>query len=312
MEELVACPSCRTSLLEPSGGSPAGVSEAVLSSVDHLASGELFHVEQCPHCGLLYTNPRPNELKIRHYYLSQDYLSHTEGRRNVTEWAYRKVRDRMIRKKTGLLKQFVSPGAVVLDIGCGTGDFLKALTLAGYKARGFEPQDEARRIALGKNLDVWGTMENLDALPGDSVEAITLWHVLEHMHNLNESLEMFDRLLVAGGFLFVAVPIHTATDARFYGSDWAAYDLPRHLYHFNRETLQKTLGAYGFSPVMRKGLPYDSYYVSLLTEKQTGKLPVGLQQLRALAVGSFSNLLAMAGRRPWSSEVFGFQKERQS
>lgn len=299
---MVVCPFC--------GSEAPG--QVVVCAVDHLVSGEMFHVEQCQSCSLLYTNPRPNSLKIKDYYASVSYISHAGDARSPLEWAYQLVRRLMIRKKIGLLKRFVKPGGEVLDIGCGTGAFLEALQTQGYKARGYEPQESARRIALGKNLNVSGEADSLDNMPDHCLDGITMWHVLEHMHGLKNSLEMLRRVLVPGGVLILAVPIHSAFDARFYGPGWAAYDLPRHLYHFNRKTLQKALEDHGFRLLSRKGLPFDSYYVSLLSEKQLGKLPVGLRQVRALAIGLVSNLYAMSGQKPWSSEVFVFKKESKS
>jgi SAM-dependent methyltransferase len=271
----------------------------------------LFHVEQCPSCQLLYTNPRPNTLKIRDYYKSEAYLSHTEKGRSVLDRVYRAVRQRMLEKKIRLLRRYVSQGSEVMDIGCGTGAFLEALQKVGYRARGIEPQDGAREIARKKNLEVAGDMESLNALPDKCLDGITMWHVLEHMHDLTSSLESIQRVLLPGGVLVIAVPIHSSYDAEFYKEHWAAYDLPRHLYHFDRETIQAAAGAHGFRLVSRQGLPFDSFYVSLLSEKQSGKLPAGLRQVRALGIGLLSNLFAMAGRRPWSSEVFVFQKERR-
>ena len=284
----------------------------MLEAKDYLVSGEVFHVEQCPSCGLQYTNPRPNTLKISDYYASDAYISHAGEARSPLEWAYQLVRRLMIQKKIRLLKRYIKPGGKVLDIGCGTGAFLEVLQKKGYKVRGHEPQETARKIAQGKNIDVTGKDGSLDNLPDQSLDGITMWHVLEHIHDLRSKLEMYGRILVPGGFLIIAVPIHSAYDAEFYGEGWAAYDLPRHLYHFNRKTLQNALEAHGFRLLSRKGLPFDSYYVSLLSEKQIGKLPVGLQQVRALTIGMISNLYAMSGQKPWSSEMFVFQIESQS
>ncbi len=297
-ELLNACPLCGSE----------GERKIVLSAQDYLVSEEVFHVEQCPSCDLQYTNPRPKPLKIRDYYLSEAYISHAGEARSPLEWAYQLVRRLMIQKKIRLLRRYIKPGGEVMDIGCGTGAFLEVLQSKGYKVRGYEPQESARKIAQNKNLNVSGKDDSLKDLPDQCLDGITLWHVLEHIHELGSNLELYRRLLVPGGFLIIAVPVHSAFDAGFYGEGWAAYDLPRHLYHFNRKTLQNALGTRGFRLLSRKGLPFDSLYVSLLSEKQMGKLPVGLRQARALTIGMISNLYAMSRQKPWSSEMFVFQK----
>jgi SAM-dependent methyltransferase len=296
--ETIVCPACNSQESMPE-----------ISCRDHLVSKSMFHVKHCPVCGLRYTNPRPNKLIINNYYVSSDYISHSEGGRSLLERVYRIARGRMLKRKLNMLKTYLPDGGSILDVGCGTGSFLLYANQHGYHTKGFEPQEHARNIALNKGLDVAAVEAELDITPGQSLQGVTLWHVLEHIHELKPRLQFINRVLAPGGTLFVAVPITNSLDAVYYGQHWAAWDLPRHLYHFDRDTIINLLEKYGFTCVGHRGLPYDSFYVSLLSEKYKSSLPQGLRQIRALIIGLLSNLYAVAGFRPWSSEVFVFRKK---
>lgn len=178
----------------------------------------------------------------------------------------------------------------------------------GYKTIGVEPGGTARELAIKKGLEVVPDESWLDEGAGESPGAITLWHVLEHMHLPVSALQRYRRLLPGDGLLLVAVPMSGSFDARFYGSRWAAYDVPRHLFHFDQHDLIDTLAGQGFVLEARHGLFFDSFYVCLLTEQQEGRLWRPLGVLRALWVATLSNLLAMLRIRPWSSQVFLFRK----
>ena len=199
--------------------------------------------------------------------------------------------------------------AALLDIGCGTGAFIQAARRQGYSVKGYEPQERARLAAISKGLDVTGEEEGLDQMPGSSFQTITMWHVLEHIHDLKPMLDQIDRLLAPGGTLFVAVPVRNAFDAVFYGEYWAAWDVPRHLYHFDRKTIRMVFEPKGFTCLGRRGLPFDSFYVSLLSEKYRNTLPAGFRHIRAMLIGMASNILGITGLKPWSSEVYIFRKQ---
>ncbi|MFO7998896.1 MAG: class I SAM-dependent methyltransferase [Bacteroidales bacterium] len=298
MERIATCPLCGSSDTMP-----------FISCRDHLVSKKLFHVEQCRACQLAFTNPRPNKLKISAFYASADYVSHSDRPRSMREKIYHGVKRYMLGRKLRWVHQFLDKGSRIMDVGCGTGAFLEALVQKGFDARGFEPGLKARQTALAKGLDVSGDEKELEGLPEESLHGITLWHVLEHMHDVAGKLSLFHRLLVPGGKILIAVPLYQSLDAAFYKQHWAAYDLPRHLYHFNETSLTRALAQSGFSLVARKGLPFDAFYVSLLSEQQADKWPGFARVLRALAVGAASNLAGFGGRKSWSSEVFVFEKQ---
>jgi 2-polyprenyl-3-methyl-5-hydroxy-6-metoxy-1,4-benzoquinol methylase len=297
MEKLHACPFCNSN----EGRRP------YLSATDHLLSGKLFHVEQCVTCGGLFTNPRPNELNISEYYLSEDYISHAKSARSFTERIYMGVRSYMMSLKIRFIAEYLSEKAQILDMGCGAGDFVLALRKKGFQAIGYEPNPKARQIAEIKGIEVLPGEQALLNMPGQKMDAITLWHVLEHLHEPITMLEQCKRLLKPGGMLVVATPMYNSYDAACYKNEWAAWDLPRHLLHFNRDSLIKLIEKQGFVAIKRRGLPFDSFYISLLSEKNRNNLHPVARPLRAALIGLWSNLLAIGGKKEWSSEMIAFK-----
>lgn len=296
MEKIHLCPICNSNMGRRS----------VLSAKDYLISHELFHVEQCVTCGGLFTNPRPNDLNISKYYHSSDYISHARSARSFTERLYMRVRNYMISLKIRFLNNFLPVSARVLDIGCGTGDFAEALNKRGYEAMGYEPNPGASKIAEEKGIKLVTGEQALLNIPDQTFDAITLWHVLEHLHQPVQMLEQCKRLLKPGGVLLLATPMHNCFDASFYKNEWAAWDLPRHLLHFSRESLVNLLERQGFEPRKRKGMPFDSFYVSLLSEQNRGTRSPVIRYIRAIFIGMWSNMLAAGGKREWSSEMIAF------
>ncbi|MBS1558283.1 MAG: class I SAM-dependent methyltransferase [Bacteroidetes bacterium] len=219
-------------------------------------------MEKCLRCGFTITNPQPTLEEIGNYYLSEKYISHTGGDQSLFDRVYKKIRLRMLKKKRALIEQ-KSTGCKILDIGCGTGDFLKEMKENGWKAIGVEPSETARFKAQEKELEI---VKNIDEIEDDTFSAITLWHVLEHLHNPNEYLKKIHSLLSTSGKLIVAVPNLESYDANYYKNYWAAYDVPRHLWHFNKTTIKKMMEQCGFELNEVKPLMFDSYYVSLLSE----------------------------------------------
>ncbi|MEP6584198.1 MAG: class I SAM-dependent methyltransferase [Ginsengibacter sp.] len=269
---------------------------------DYTVSLEAFEVWECRNCTLRFTQNVPEQEEIAPYYQSENYISHTDTREGFINKLYHRVRNQTLRQKRDLVgnKVGITKGGI-LDIGCGTGAFLNIMKQAGWDVTGLEPDANARKRALelyGLQLQL---SEELFLLPVRSFEAVTMWHVLEHVHDLHGSINQIKNLLKPGGKLLIAVPNYTSYDEEVYKEYWAAYDVPRHLYHFSPESLKELLSLHGFNIVSKKPMWYDSFYVSLLSEKyKRGKSNPALAFLN----GMVSNIKAMANVEKCSSIIY--------
>jgi 2-polyprenyl-3-methyl-5-hydroxy-6-metoxy-1,4-benzoquinol methylase len=235
------------------------------------------------------------------YYESEDYISHTDSRRNLLEMAYQMVREFSLKKKEKLVTRVNHGKGRILDVGCGTGDFLKTCEQSGWSIAGIEPNEKAREQALRKtNLkDYKGTIEEMIETRPESFDVITMWHVLEHVPNLTEFLTKVKTMLKPEGVLIVAVPNFKSNDADHYGSSWAAYDVPRHLWHFSRTSMEIIFSDFDMKVLEVLPMVFDSYYVSLLSEKYLkGKQNYFaafyqgfVSNLRAKRTGEYSSLI---------------------
>lgn len=233
---------------------------------DYTVSNEDFKIVECDSCNFRYTNPIPTEDKIGEYYKSEDYISHSGTKKGIVNWLYHKVRNHTLKKKYQLVSKHAKENSL-LDIGCGTGDFLGYVNQKGWQVKGLEPDGDAR--ALGEKnhgISIQST-EELHQLPNESYGAITMWHVLEHVYHLNKDVEKIKSLLKKDGTLFVAVPNCSSADAQKYGEYWAAYDVPIHLYHFRPQNIKDLFAKYNMEVTDILPMKFDSYYVSLLSEK---------------------------------------------
>ena len=294
MVNLNSCPVCSSTSFK-----------TVLNCKDYTVSQETFTIVACSGCGFEFTNPRPSDNVIGNYYKSEDYISHSNTKKGIISQLYHSVRNYTLKKKIQLVSKYVSRGTI-LDYGAGTGMFLNTCKLAGWKAFGIEPDSGARKIGAEMNLSLYGTKHNLlSDIPEVSFDAITLWHVLEHVTDLEDTLNFFKNKLNPDGVLIIAVPNHTSFDAQYYKAFWAAYDVPRHLYHFHKETVEKLLGNFGFNLVETAPMKFDSFYVSMLSEKyKTGSI----NYLKAFIVGLRSNLKAKSAEN-YSSVIYVFKKK---
>ena len=273
---------------------------------DHTVSGEMFPVFACSACTARFTNDVPDEGSIGAYYRSKDYISHTETSRGLVNSLYHKVRKITLRQKRDLVRtQSGRNTGDILDLGCGTGAFLEVMMHAGWRARGLEPDEGARDIARARGVDVSGT-DAFFSLPEDAFDVITLWHVLEHVHRLHEYVDHLSRIIRMDGILIIAVPNHTSTDAVHYGAAWAAYDVPRHLYHFSPRSMQVLAAKHGFHVAETKPMWFDSYYVSMLSEGY--RYPGMWGMMRATWQGTLSNLSAAGDRSRCSSLIYLLRK----
>ena len=291
MIALDACPSCNSHNIYKS-----------LSARDYTVSNEVFEIWECKDCSLRFTQNIPGKSEIGRYYQSEDYISHSDTTRGFVNRLYHKVRKKTLAQKRNLIESVTEKkSGNLLDIGAGTGAFLNEMKLASWHCTGLEPDETARAKAKELyNLDLLKA-DNLFLLPAKKFDAITLWHVLEHVHDLQENVDQLKKLLNDTGKLFIAVPNYTSADAKIYGKYWAAYDVPRHLYHFSPQAMESLLENHGLRLESVRPMWFDSFYVSILSEKyKTGSsnLP------KSFTNGLWSNLKAMTDKKKCSSVIY--------
>jgi SAM-dependent methyltransferase len=290
MPDRQACPSCGSTDTEP-----------LFPVKDHSVSGEIFRLRRCGGCTLVFTEEAPSRESIGPYYRTEAYVSHTDSSKGVVNWLYHRVRQITVAAKRRMAERSVGGRTGrVLDYGCGTGAFLASMRDAGWEAVGLEPDAVARGNALRLHGLRVASPESLADLPDGHFDVVTLWHVLEHVHDLHDTLSHLSRVLSPGGSLFIAVPNHLSFDAVHYGSHWAAWDVPRHLWHFTPVALEVLLERHGLAVKVRRPMWFDSFYVSMLSERYAhGRLRLP----QALITGLRSNLATLGDRDRCSSLI---------
>ena len=260
-----------------------------LSVKDYSVSGEEFQLISNAKYGYLETTPQPSLDNLAGYYESEDYISHTDSKRNLFEKAYHTIRNISLKRKLKLINSFNSEEKKLLDIGCGTGAFLKIAKNNAWEVYGIEPNEKARSIANKSCNDSVFNTEKLKSLKNESFDVITLWHVLEHLPDLESQISTFKRLLKPNGTLVIAVPNFKSYDALHYNNFWAAFDVPRHLWHFSKESISKLFNEENMKVEKTLPMVFDAFYVSLLSEKYKRK---AMSPVRAFFVGLRSNIKA--------------------
>lgn len=280
---------------------------------DHSVSGEEFALIENSEYGFLETTPQPSLEKLPSYYESEDYISHTDSKRNLFEKIYHLVRVISLKKKLKLINSFPLRQAQdkntkkknLLDVGCGTGDFLQIAKSNNWEVSGIEPNEQARSIANSKTDNSVLEIEQLLQYDKASFDVITLWHVLEHLPNLEDHISIFQKILKPEGRLIIAVPNYKSFDAKHYKSFWAAYDVPRHLWHFNQASISNLMMAFNFKIEKTKPMCFDAFYVSMLSEKyKSGKM----NPIKGFWIGLLSNLKALSSKEA-SSLIYIIKKE---
>jgi 2-polyprenyl-3-methyl-5-hydroxy-6-metoxy-1,4-benzoquinol methylase len=274
----------------------------VLECKDYTVSKELFEVWECSNCTFRFTQNVPDEANIGPYYRSADYVSHSDTKEGLVNRLYHAVRNHTLKTKRTLIEKVTGlKSGALLDVGAGTGAFANAMQKAAWKVTGLEPDDTARANALANyNLNLH-ELNSLHTLPSNSFDAITMWHVLEHVHDLHGYLETYKRILKPTGRLVIAVPNYTSYDAASFKQYWAAYDVPRHLHHFSPKSMKTFLEQKGFTLETVKPMWFDSFYVSLLSEKyKTGKENF----VGAIWTGLLSNLKSLFNTKKCSSVIY--------
>lgn len=274
-----------------------------LSCKDYTVSQREFDIVSCNSCGFKFTNPIPEIADLGNYYKSEDYISHSNTKKGIISRLYYLVRNYTLKQKLSLVSRHVSRGTI-LDYGCGTGMFLKTCQESGWSVFGMEPDNDARKIAEQVNIKPSvNKSELVQALGKSRLDAITLWHVLEHVTDLEDTLRFFKNSLTEKGVLIIAVPNHRSKDAEYYKEFWAAYDVPRHLYHFEPKTIGQLLAGYGFELMETLPMRFDSFYVSMLSEKYKNG---SIRYASAFFRGLVSNLSAKKAG-DYSSVIYVFK-----
>ncbi|WP_121330000.1 MULTISPECIES: class I SAM-dependent methyltransferase [unclassified Flavobacterium] len=268
-----------------------------LTVKDHSVSKEIFELYHDETLDMLITSPQPELQNLGRYYESEDYISHTDNKRSLFEKAYHFVKNIALKNKLNLINAEQSQKGKILDIGAGTGDFLLTAKNDGWKTVGVEPSERAKNIAKQKGISF---VEEISELENNSFDVITMWHVLEHVPNLEFQIQELKRLLKPTGTLIIAVPNFKSYDAKYYNEFWAAYDVPIHFWHFSKKAIKSLFEKVDMK--LEKVLPmkFDSFYVSLLSEKyKTGKM----NYVSAFFVGLKSNLKA-SSTKEYSSHIY--------
>ncbi len=274
----------------------------VFQVVDQLVSQQSFQLIECPHCSVRLTQDAPGAADSGAYYQSDEYISHTNTRQGLINQIYQLVRRRTLSQKIKWVERATGlSGGRVLDVGSGTGAFVSALRRSGWRADGLEPDAAARQVGLRDYGITLMESDQLYQLPSGEFDAITLWHVLEHVHDLHGYMKEFRRVLKSGGRLLLALPNHTSWDADHFQQWWAAYDVPRHLYHFAPDSIRALAKRNGFECQSLRPLWYDAFYIALLSHQhQCGQN----RWLSSMYVGLRSNWRAYFDRERGSSLVY--------
>lgn len=289
MDLLTACPVCKHNVFSE-----------FLKTKDYFLSGEDFTIVQCEKCGFRFVNPRPYEQDLGKYYESTEYISHHNEKRDLRNSLYSFVRNFTIQNKFNLVRKN-STGNKILDWGCGTGEFLANCQKNGWNVTGFEPNKNAREFAgIKHQIDVKDE-KGLAGLGKMEFDVITLWHVLEHIYNLEDAMATITKILKPSGTIIIAVPNSNSWDANQYKKHWAAYDVPRHLYHFTQTTISKLAESNNFTTEKILPMKLDSFYVSLLSEKY---LAGHNNYFKAVVNGIRSNYFAANHNLEYSSLIF--------
>jgi len=264
---------------------------------DFSVSGESFSLLLNEEYQILKTHPQPTLDRLGSYYEFEDYISHTDGKRTLFEKMYHFIKRKAIRDKVKLINSYQPLKGKILDIGAGTGDFLLECKNQNWDILGIEPNDKAKGIALGKGVKFGDTIEKLES---NSFDVITMWHVLEHVPDVEHQVAELKRLLKPSGTIIIAVPNFKSYDAKYYKEFWAAYDVPRHLWHFSKTAIEKLFDKQNMNLEDIKPMWFDSFYVSLLSEKyKSGKMNF----ISGFFIGLISNVSGFF-KKEFSSHIY--------
>jgi len=266
-------------------------------------SNKVFKIVECNDCKFKFTNPRPAADELAAYYKSENYISHSNTSKGFINYLYQLVRKYTAKRKLKLIQNITKQGTI-LDIGCGTGEFLNQCQLNNYTCIGIEPNEDARNLAIENyNLDV-RTENSIATLKNNSIDIITMWHVLEHISDLDDRINELKQLLKPNGTLIIAVPNCNSLDATIYKQYWAAFDVPRHLYHFTPKDIATLFNKVNMNIKQILPMPFDAFYVALLSEKYKHNKT---KPFTAFYNGVVSNLSSIKNKNTSSSQIYILQ-----
>jgi 2-polyprenyl-3-methyl-5-hydroxy-6-metoxy-1,4-benzoquinol methylase len=297
MAEVRTCPVC--------GGSDFS---DLFTTHDHLVTGESFRVAQCCGCGLVVTADPPEEHDIGRYYVSDDYISHSDKKQNLTELSYHLARKFMLGRKFRLVRRATgkSTGTIV-DIGSGTGYFASFMQQKGWNVTGVEINDRAREFSAAKFGIRTLTPAGISDLNDASADCVTLWHVLEHLYDPEKWMGEIRRILADDGRCIIALPNIESSDAQWFGENWAALDVPRHLWHFSPDSLLHLAEKHGFACEEIRPLPLDLFYISALSYRNRGR---HVALLRGVVTGLFLAVVNLFRSNRASSLIYVISKQK--
>jgi len=282
-------------------------SEFLFHCKDYLVSGEEFKIVRCAGCGFVKTESPPSESAIGKYYLSEDYISHSDTKKGITDHLYHFARNIMLQRKKSLISRlFALKKGLLLDIGSGTGYFPAFMQKNGWRVQGIEINEQARNFSKSKfGISVFPP-EEAENMQQGSFDCITLWHVMEHFNDPVQWFKKIKHLLKDGGYCIVAVPNATSSDARWFGKYWAAYDVPRHLWHFTPDSFSEMATRNGFILTGKRGMPMDVFYISILSYKNKN---ASLAFIRGILAGTILSVRNCFKRDSSSSVIYILKKQ---
>lgn len=275
---------------------------------DHFATGEVFDIYECAECGFVFTQGIPDEKEIGRYYESQEYISHSNTKKGIFNKIYHVVRSIMLRRKTGLIEKLtLLKNGNILDYGAGTGYFAHAMAKKGWEVTAIEKSPQARELAKTRfGIEIFSE-EHLSEIGDKEFDVVTLWHVMEHIQELDRFWDELYRIIDDTGIAVIALPNCKSYDAKIYKENWAAYDVPRHLWHFTPDTLMRWGEKHGFILERQITMPFDGFYISMLSERYRGSM---LASMRGLWNGLKGWCATSTRREASSSIIYVFRKRR--
>lgn len=280
----------------------------ILQCKDYTVSQEIFDIWECAACTMRFVQNAPDQHSILPYYQSETYISHTDTEKGLINKMYKIARNYTLRWKMKLIHYYADnhlKTGELLDIGAGTGAFLHTMSIHNWSVAGLEPDEGARKICYEKYHLQLEPSEKLFQLPSEKFDVVTMWHVLEHVHQLHEYIEQIKRILKNDGVVFIALPNYTSKDAAYYGVYWAAYDVPRHLYHFSPLAVRVLMQQHGMKVESTRPMWLDAYYIAILSEQYKN----GKNNLFAAMINAFkSNQYARKHNEACSSLVYIVRK----
>ena len=291
------CPLCKSSAIKKR-----------FACTDHFATGEVFDIFECTDCHFAFTQNVPDENEIGKYYESPTYVSHSNTSKGITNKLYHLVRRIMLRRKTHLVERLtLLKNGKILDYGAGTGFFARAMAKKGWEVTAIEKSEKARELAKENYGFEMHPIEALDNIKDRELDVVTMWHVMEHIQDLDKIWSELYRILDDTGIAVIAVPNNKSYDAQKYGNHWAAYDAPRHLWHFTPSTIMRWGEKHGFLLERQCTMPFDGFYISMLSEKHKGSR---MHMIKGFWSGLKGWIAQTKKRSASSSIIYVFRKKR--